>query len=354
MIGIVVPTFNRQRKTRRFLESLVHQTYRDFRVYMVDSGSTDGTRDLINEHRIDVCLVPATPSHWWASATNLGVKRAIADGCDPLLMINDDAIILEDYLERFVSVFERNKLDYLANRIDFADQPGRIWALGSFSVWSSPYLFQLKFNGWWEDELPPEICKGEIYPAQATCGDGVLIRKSVFERIGFYQETYCPQVHADTEFSFRARQQGIQPHVATNVVLYNDVDNLSESMGSTSLQATELDKLKSVFFDKKSDLFLNPVIYIVARYAPWAAFLPTLSKFYLSKFYTLFGSRYASLTIQGAPRSGLARLRRRLIARLAVWAFDQEKFERGTRHHIADDFRFALDSEAKIKKALRV
>ena len=180
-IGIVVPTLNRVKKTKRFIDCLTRQKYQDFHLYIVDSGSTDGTRLLVNEGRVPCTLLKASLNDWWSSCTNIGLKRALEDGCELLLTINDDSIILPDYLEMFVDLMNKPDISICANRIDFADQPGRIWALGSYSIWSSPYLFQLRYNGYWEDQLPKDILESKVIESMAVCGDGVMIKKTCLQ-----------------------------------------------------------------------------------------------------------------------------------------------------------------------------
>ncbi len=345
-VGIVVPTLNRITKTERFIECLAEQSFQNFHLYVIDSGSKDGTRELVSAADIPATLIEATLDHWWSAATNLGVKRALAEGCDLILTINDDAIIASDYLEQFVEVFMRRNLKICANRIDFADEPGKVWALGSYSIWGSPYLFQLKFNGYWFDELPSAITDHELYEAMAVCGDGVLVHRDVFEEIGFYQEKFAPQVHGDSEFVMRAKRHGIDAFVATQVILYNDIYNLSEDEVPEVDTRSNYELFKELFFFEKSDLYWRPVFYIVRSYAPRGWKLNTLAKYYLYKIYIFFVPPFLE---RDANRPGW-RARRSLVTRLkqriSSWAFTLDGFESDTLRQIADDERQYRQLEA--------
>jgi glycosyltransferase involved in cell wall biosynthesis len=46
---IFIPTFNRADTLDRALESVQDQTFRDFEVLIIDDGSTDDTRQLIQK-----------------------------------------------------------------------------------------------------------------------------------------------------------------------------------------------------------------------------------------------------------------------------------------------------------------
>jgi hypothetical protein len=326
----------------------------------VDSGSTDGTRESCLYFPVPVTLIKATPDDWWSAANNLGIKRAMEDGCEILLTINDDAIILDDYLEKFITVFSEHHLRICANRIDFAHEPGKVWALGSFSTFSSPFLFQLKYNGYWFNELPDEITHNEILPTMAVCGDGVLIHKNVFEEIGLFQETFTPHAHGDSEFSMRAQKHGIPIYVSPNVVLYNDVFNLSEQDHHPGRDNRTLcQKIRDVFFSKKSDCYWKPVLYVVFKYSPPIIIFSTVIKFFLWKIYTLFLADFVlKIMLPNNSEKNLhskltfliKNISRKILRRLGYWVFDIKKYDNHTSLHIINDEKLRSSINQMITK----
>jgi len=336
-LGIVVPTLNRSTKLARFVKCLSRQTYKEFHVYIVDSGSNDGTHEMCYTFPIQYTFIQATLNDWWSAATNIGIKRALSDGCDIILTINDDAIVLDDYLEQFLTVFLKYNLRICANRIDFADRPGKVWALGSYSTFGSPFLFQLAFNEHWVDEIPAEITSKEIIPTIAVCGDGILIHKSVFEEIGLFDEKFTPHAHGDSEFALRANKANIPVYVAPNVVLYNDVYNTSEQDIQNDNRGF-MKKLNDVFFSKKSDCYWKPVVYVTLKYAPKKNILPTLLRYFLFKYYIFFlpnflkfGSSFYDIK---RDKFGLKFLIKKtlrfFLRRIAIWVFDFKRYDQTT------------------------
>ncbi len=50
-LTVVTPTYNRAYTLNRVFDSLMQQTYRDFKWLVVDDGSTDNTADLVHEYK---------------------------------------------------------------------------------------------------------------------------------------------------------------------------------------------------------------------------------------------------------------------------------------------------------------
>lgn len=351
-VGIVIPTLNRVRKTRRFIHCLERQTYNNFKLYLVDSGSKDGTRELSVFADIPCEVIPATLDDWWSSCTNIGVRKAVGEGCDVILTINDDSIIGETYLEEFLDVLQRHDLLILGNRIDFADEPGRIWALGSYSIWGSPFLFQLRYNGYWADELQDLIDGNEILESMTLCGDGVLIRREVFETIGLYDERHTPQVHGDSEFIMRARRHGIKAYVATRVVLYNDIYDETEALAHSPEEVAAplrssrrlMRDIHKVFFHRKSNLFWKPVVYITRTYAPPRLVGRTLAYFYVLNFYAVvlagrLGTGYFQRLAAKRALRQLVRTFRTIRQWFVSRVFNTESYEPETRKYLEEDWR---------------
>lgn len=49
LFTVFTPTYNRAHTLYRVYDSLVSQTFRDFEWFVVDDGSTDGTKTLVSD-----------------------------------------------------------------------------------------------------------------------------------------------------------------------------------------------------------------------------------------------------------------------------------------------------------------
>jgi len=64
-----------------------------FSTILVDDGSTDGTAACVARDFGWVTILPGSGDLFWGGAMSLAAQRALADGADALLLLNDDVVI---------------------------------------------------------------------------------------------------------------------------------------------------------------------------------------------------------------------------------------------------------------------
>ena len=48
LISVIIPTYQRRNKLKSTLQSILTQTYSNYEVLIMDDGSTDGTKEMVN------------------------------------------------------------------------------------------------------------------------------------------------------------------------------------------------------------------------------------------------------------------------------------------------------------------
>jgi GT2 family glycosyltransferase len=270
-VAAIIPTFNRQDKLGRFLELLLAQTYPNLQIIVVDSSSIDGTLELVRAKFPQVTLIQVSDHEFWAGATNAGVKLALDQQVDFIFTINDDAVIMPDHLQKLVDLAEQHQLSIIGNRINYLTPKNKVWSLGTYSDWGTDRFLKIACNDLELAEISPKILASELIAVDTLAGNGVLIRRSVFEQVGLYNARFCPHYHADSELVMRAKQvANIDAWIAPQVVLLNDFSNDQKQMPARNLAG-----LKYIFFHPKSHLFMLPILYIIWQYCPRSKKLAT-------------------------------------------------------------------------------
>ena len=98
-LAVVIPTYNRRAILERTLEALADQSQRDFRIVVVDDGSTDGTFAWLESRartaRQPQLSIVRQENRGQGQARNLGVRQV---GEDLVLFLGDDVIPRREFI----------------------------------------------------------------------------------------------------------------------------------------------------------------------------------------------------------------------------------------------------------------
>lgn len=289
LVGVVTPVRNRRAWSVEFALRFCRQDYPFFKLYMVDSASTDGTPNAIRALGLDgIEVLDAPASAYWTAATNVGVRRALADGCDYILTINDDGIFADDFLSRIVQVASEANASIVGAVISYANDPGVLWGVGAYNRWADGAFVQTGLANELEDKLKPDPgAPAGLVRVDYLCGNGALFHRSVYEQIGLYDARNLPHYHGDTEFTMRAERSDIPRFVALEARVYNRFTESADGVFAAKNKR---------FFSLRSVNYVRPLLFIIDRYCDsdalrtlafaryFARYLPEMTPRELSKF----------------------------------------------------------------------
>ena len=105
-ISVIMPTYNRAYIIQNAIRSVIDQSFKDWELIIVDDGSTDGTKRIVEgfaNPRIKYFQLPHSGNI--SQVRNEGIKRASAD----VLVVHDsDDQALPDRLDEIYKVFEEH------------------------------------------------------------------------------------------------------------------------------------------------------------------------------------------------------------------------------------------------------
>ena len=169
-VSVIIPTFNRAEMLLRALESVLAQKGMSFEVFIVDDGSTDGTRKLVEKV---ACGKPDIHYDFQSNqgpsaARNLGIKKASA----PFLAFLDSD---DEWLPGKLKA----QLDFFGENPDFLIcQTEEIWIRSGKRV--NPMRKHQKLGG----EIFEKCLKLSLVSPSS-----VMMRREFFDRVGLFDET---------------------------------------------------------------------------------------------------------------------------------------------------------------------
>jgi GT2 family glycosyltransferase len=255
---IVIPSFNACSITQSCLAHLIRQTYPTVQIVLVDSGSTDGTAELVAEKFPDVAIVRGNPQWWWTKATNEGVKFALSrcSADDYIMTLNNDVAIPDTYLAEMIRLAHQYRDSIIGSVIYDAADTTRLVECGSYIDWPT-----MKYHF-----LSPSDFDQSGYCEQLTllCGKGVLYPVRVFKEHGLFNETALPHYGADHDFVASCKEWGYTLRVQLTVPVYSREDVTAP--GARDLK-TFTSKLK-LFFSRKSKMNIGVHVRMMLRHCP--------------------------------------------------------------------------------------
>jgi len=212
MLYIVTPVYNRKEFTKNYLNALLRQTVKEFKVIIVDDGSSDGTSSMIKKDFPDVILLHGDGNLWWSEATNVGVRYALEHGADRIMTLNDDTLPTENYIEKMLYWAEK-KTKALLGAFAVNAEDGKPVYGGEIRSWFPGKRSRILLNDLALNEQHG-LHKVNIFP-----GRGLLIPAEVFLKIGLYDSKNLPQTFADYDFTCRAIRAGYEIYCNYDAVL---------------------------------------------------------------------------------------------------------------------------------------
>lgn len=164
---------------------------------------------------IDIEITPENLG--FAGNSNVGLKRAIEDQSEYILLLNNDTYVKSDILVKFLQRADGDKrIGLISPKIYFApgheyhikdyvqeDQGKVIWYAGGKIDWANIYAFHEGV-----DEIDKGQ-KGEIRRTDFATGCCMLIAKELLLEIGFFDPKYFLYFE-DVDLSVRAKKAGYQ------------------------------------------------------------------------------------------------------------------------------------------------
>jgi GT2 family glycosyltransferase/glycosyltransferase involved in cell wall biosynthesis len=223
--GIVLLNWNNEPDTRRALESLRQVTQPAHRVYVVDNGSVDGSMDRIEaafrgEGHV---FLRNAENLGFSGGCNVGIRRALDDGADSVLLLNNDCIVRDgDMLAALVRVLAAHpQCGAVGGKILRWPDTGTIWSTGGFvSPWRQRYVGADEPDRGQHDRLAPRTF---------LSGALMLVRREVFAAVGLLSEDFFFG-HEDWEFGTRVTRAGFALLYTPESVVYHAAGQSHDSI----------------------------------------------------------------------------------------------------------------------------
>jgi len=171
-IGIISVGVNCLKESQQTIDSIA--TSHDYEIIFIDNGSTDGTKDWLTERK-DIISYKNPIVSGLAACWNLGIKRAISDGCDLFFVINNDIILAKNTIDNLVKRFQESDIIMATGVNDQSLTPDEMRVLEKEYIENEPI-----------NSHPDYSC--------------FMINKACLDKVGFFDENFRVAYFEDNAF----------------------------------------------------------------------------------------------------------------------------------------------------------
>ena len=198
MIDVVIPNWNGREMLKTCLDSLANQTFKKFRIIVVDNGSTDGSVEYISSNYPEVRIVSLPDNRGFSYAVNQGILNTSGEW---IFLLNNDVEVDSDCLTVVAKAcVEDHNFDFFALKmINFHDRT-MLDGAGD-AVLRGGVGYRL---GTLEKDNARYGVRREVFGA---CAGAAVYRKSLFAHIGMFDKDFFAYLE-DVDFNLRAARFG--------------------------------------------------------------------------------------------------------------------------------------------------
>jgi GT2 family glycosyltransferase len=295
-VTVVIVTWNGLELTRRAVESVLDQEIdQAVEIMVVDNGSSDGTPEILPAEFPTIIFERFPTNLGFARANNFAVNRARS----PLvLLLNNDAVLAAGALRALLGAADAGP-DYgvFAPEMLQMRAPHLVDNRGIYLDWTA-HCRQLDSNSPAGSVQQPS----EIFGAS---GGACLIRRSVVEAIGLYDES-LESYWEDGDFALRAQAGGIRCLFVPSATVYHEGSATGDRVA-----------------DRKLYLIQRNMAIVTTRWLPFRLSSP-------ASWLSLAREMYYVLQALPSGRASLV-----VRAKLEGWRRERPRLEAGTRARLA-------------------
>lgn len=205
-------------------------------VYVVDNDYSLELKEKLTKYPQTV-YVDSPGNVGFAAGNNLGMKLALADEVDIIVLINNDTIVPEDLILKILAspISDKNTgvvggLIYFAKGFEFEDKYKKeelgkvIWYAGGEYDWDNVYAKHIGVNevdiGQYDGQRETDFITGCLF----------ITKAEVLKKVGLFDERYCLYFE-DSDLGMRVKKKGYKLIIDSNVKLWHKVAQ-SSGIGS--------------------------------------------------------------------------------------------------------------------------
>ncbi len=196
---VVILNWNNLADTLECVESVLKSDYPRLAVWVVDNGSDEDPTDRLGEQYPSARVIRLAANLGYGAGNNVGLRLAMEDQAQYVLLLNNDATVAPDTITRLVAAMEaHSRIGMATPRVFRYDRPADVYWDGGRVDWATGLT---PHNA---TDLPRS---GGIRSSEWLDGCCLFVRLAALSDVGLLDERYF-LYYEDAEWTVRASRRG--------------------------------------------------------------------------------------------------------------------------------------------------
>lgn len=195
LVCIVILSWNSRDDILECLRSLQGLDYPNYRIVLVDNGSTDDTVTTVRAQFPHVQIIENGQNFGYAEGNNVGIRYALENNADYIFILNDDTVVAPDAVSLLVETGEQNPTIGMlgASVVSYFNRSKEF--LGARIDWCHGMTYQIPYS-----------ITG-MGDADHVAGCALMIKSQVARQIGLLDPAYFCYFE-ETDWGVRCQKAG--------------------------------------------------------------------------------------------------------------------------------------------------
>ncbi len=218
-IYVIILNWNGKEDTLECLATVKQLDYPNYKLVVVDNGSTDDSLDAIARQYPDITLLQTGANLGYAGGNNVGIRWALEHDADYVLLLNNDTVVATDLLSAFINAEKLLPVgSILGAKIFFHDEPEKLWFAGG--QWNSgSNSFEHIGHG-----QPDSTEFNRVTEVDYITGCALFAGAETFKEVGLLDEHFFLS-YEETDWCYRARASGHKCIVVSDAKLWHKISS---------------------------------------------------------------------------------------------------------------------------------
>ena len=231
-LAILMVVHNEKQNFEMLFNSLINQTYRDFKIFFIDNNSTDGSvsfaKELNKKYSFEIEYIELLEETGYTGGNNIGAQKALEQGYEYLFIINNDIELEKNCIWELIGLIESKNNAAAVGPIQFYwnndKKENKIQAYGGRVDFKKQIKIGFLTGSIYETVCPNEIDKVDLIP-----GAALMLRGEFVKKYGLFDSDFFIY-NDELDLAYKMKNAGWDCYVTKKAKVWHNHDFSSKNI----------------------------------------------------------------------------------------------------------------------------